>query len=206
MPKNKKGFTLLKLLALIAILATAVVIAVFAFEPGELFRQSRDRQRISDLATMKIAIGFYIVSTSSPVIGTNPTAGCHDQPTKYTYSHVPNVAAPGNGTYSNNTGSEVDGSGWIPVKLNTLSHGSPISAWPRDPNPSISSAGNFYYAYLCKKSDLSFTVFANMESDFYSNGGKGDVESTDGGVIPDLYEVGTVFGLATSTGPNFYPQ
>jgi prepilin-type N-terminal cleavage/methylation domain-containing protein len=70
MKKNKKGgFTLLELLIVIAILAILSVALVIVLNPAETLKKARDAQRISDLSTMKTAIGLYTTSTSSPTLG-----------------------------------------------------------------------------------------------------------------------------------------
>lgn len=207
MQPKEKGFTLLELLIVIAILAILSAVTVIVLNPAEILKKSRDSQRISDLSTMKTAIGYYIVSTSSAVLGTNSSTGCQNQTTPSTYSHVSSVVAPSVFTTSVTTTSRaVDGTGWIKVKLSELSGGSPLGAWPIDPNPSAATASGdlaHYYAYVCKD-DLTFTLFANMESGFYKNTGAGDAESQDGGSLAGVREDGTVFGLVTAVGVDFY--
>ncbi len=76
--RKSKGFTLLELLIVIAILAVLSVTLVLVLNPTESLRKARDVQRMSDLATLKTAIGLYMTSVASPTIastsdtGTNP--------------------------------------------------------------------------------------------------------------------------------------
>jgi prepilin-type N-terminal cleavage/methylation domain-containing protein len=203
---QSKGFTLLELLIVIAILAVLSATAMIILNPAELLRKSRDSQRISDLRTIKTAIGYYVVSTSSPFIGGGTAAspnGCKDHSNWYTFSNVSGVVAAGT-TANSTTSRAVDGSGWIPVNLSSLTGGSPLGAWPIDPNATVSGGTpGRYYAYICKK-DLTFTLFANMESTYYAKDGGGDAEGTDGGSLPYVREEGTIFTLVTATGTNFY--
>jgi hypothetical protein len=193
----------------IAILAVLSATAMIILNPAELLKKARDSQRISDLRTIKTAIGYYIVSTSSPFIGGGTAAspnGCNGDTNWYTFSNVSGVVATGT-VASSTTGTAaraVDGSGWIPVNLSSLAGGSPLGALPIDPNATASGATpGRYYAYICKR-DLTFTLFANMESTFYRKDGGGDAEGTDGGSLPYVREEGTIFTLVTATGTNFY--
>ena len=65
----KKGFTLLELLIVIGILAILSTTMLLVINPAEMLRKARDSQRISDLNTLKTAIGFYLLNVSSPSIG-----------------------------------------------------------------------------------------------------------------------------------------
>lgn len=60
------GFTLLELLIVIAIIAILSVALVFMLNPAEVLKKSRDAQRISDLKTVKTALGIMLTSTSTP--------------------------------------------------------------------------------------------------------------------------------------------
>src|ERR1039458_7608646 len=55
----RKGFTLIELLVVIAIIAILAVVVVLTLNPAELLRQSRDANRVSDLATLNAAINIY---------------------------------------------------------------------------------------------------------------------------------------------------
>lgn len=202
--QTKKGFTLLELLIVIAILAVLASVTFVALNPAELLKKSRDSQRLADLASMKTAINYYIANTSTPILGDDANGtGCLDNATKYTYSAVAGVAYSGTSN-KGNTSQQIGSSGWIPVRLDQLTGGSPISKWPIDPNPTTSSATpGRYYAYLCNHGNTTFTLFANMESSTYSSGGANDVESKDGGNLSGVYEVGSAF-LASTSSTNFY--
>ena len=90
--------------------------------------------------------------------------------------------------------------GWIPVDFANISSGAPIGQEPIDPinqagsctqastTVSFSSCGLFY-SYIV--SGTNFKVAAFMESKKYSNGGGGDVETSDGGNNAYVYEGGT---------------
>ena len=202
---STKGFTLLELLIVIAILAILASVTFIALNPAELLRKARDTQRMADLASMRTAVNYYITNASTPALNSgSTTVGCADDATKYTFSAVGSVAATGM-TASTTSSQAVDGTGWVPVSLSGLTGGSPLAKWPVDPNPTASNATpGRYYAYLCNHTNTTFEIFANMESSTYQNGGTGDVESKDGGSLPTVYEVGTVLNLVTATGTNFY--
>ena len=185
---KNKGFTLIELLIVIAILAVLATVTVVAINPAEIFRRTRDSQRLSDLDSIRTAINFYVVNTSSPAFGSASNS----------YSHVASTNCAGR-TASTATGQAVNGTGWIPVNLTSLGGTPPLSNWPIDPAPTAVGANpGRYYVYLTNGTS-TFEVIANMESSQYSQGGSNDVESKDGGNIPGLYEVGTEFILATTS-------
>ncbi|MBI5220522.1 MAG: hypothetical protein HY978_01635, partial [Candidatus Liptonbacteria bacterium] len=49
--------------------------------------------------------------------------------------------------------------------------------------------------YVPDATNVTYELNAKMESTKYSNGGGSDVESTDGGNVSTVYEIGTDPGL-----------
>ncbi|MBI4281338.1 type II secretion system protein [Candidatus Uhrbacteria bacterium] len=64
---NAVGFTLLELLIVIGIMVILGTVLVLVLNPAEALKKARDNQRISDLQTLKTAIGLFITEVS----GTN---------------------------------------------------------------------------------------------------------------------------------------
>jgi len=189
--KTKKGFTLLELLIVIGILAILSTTVVLVINPAELLKKARDSQRISDLSTVKTAIAYYVTEAASPIIGSDT----------YSYSVVATTACDSR-TPTSTALQLTDGTGWIPVAFDDIAGGSPIASLPIDPNPTgvtPASGKAHYYVYVTNASNFTFELLANMESAYYSNGGGGDVESTDGGAsgLDHLYEVGTELNIIT---------
>jgi prepilin-type N-terminal cleavage/methylation domain-containing protein len=196
--KQKKGFTLIELLVVIAIIAVLAVVVVLTLNPAELLRQSRDSQRVSDLGTLKSAMGLYLVDAASPNIASTSYG--------YTSCYISNIQTTGNGTstarcgvfnasntYTTNVSTtsalyrNTNGLGWLPVNLSQLSYGTPLSALPVDPV----NNGSYYYAYAATTtSGVFYEINAFMESKKYAASGTSDVVSTDGGDNNQAYEVG----------------
>jgi len=145
-----KGFTLLELLIVITIISVLSVILIVALNPAETLKKARDTQRLSDLASLKTAIGIYVTSKTSPQLdGTSgtanalcqTTAGTYDAADKMWYSAVVTddfvdggVAVPVTGAAeSAGTAGKIDGTGWVKINLGSISGGSPISNLPIDP-------------------------------------------------------------------------
>lgn len=112
----------------------------------------------------------------------------------YWFSSASSTAVVGSSSRS------IDGTGWIPINLSLISSGAPIGQWPADPAyspgaacssaPCNGSAGHFY-SFISTSTNNAYKLAAKMESALYSQGGTGDVESTDGGIDPNMYEQGT---------------
>ncbi len=186
---HKKGFTLIELIiviALIALLATTVIIVI---NPVKIFQEARDSQRIADLGQMNSAMSLMLATSSAqPVMGTGTTR-CYQH--LVAQNCVPRyVAASGITTATSPAvvkSQKVDGTGWVPVALGA----SPaIAAWPIDPKNDTTS----FYSYAYDASN-SWEFSAKMESVRYSQSGTDDVEGTDGGNQAALFEVGTNVNL-----------
>lgn len=209
----KKGFTLLELLIVIAILSILGAIIIFVLNPAETLKKARDAQRITDLSSIKNALGIYLTTKTSISLdgqtdssaNTKCMGGTSQDTIWYSLdSSTLSISDTtlGAGTSVNlsaqiSTSTQlgyVDGYGWIPVNLSSLVGGSPISAFPIDPVNTIASASDvrytdLVYRYSCKASTLGFEVDARFESDAYT------VENNkmlrDSGNNVELYEAGT---------------
>lgn len=175
--QKNEGFTLLELLIVISIIAILSVALILTINPAETLKKSRDAQRISDLNTMKTAIGLILTSSSTPYL----TAGNTDclqggGAAKVYYSYVGsnptlavnngNIGADANysatafGATGVARGTAVaavatDGTGWIPVAFTWLPGGSPVSNLPLDPVNTISNTvaatgTDLVYRYACQ--------------------------------------------------------
>lgn len=195
----KKGFTLIELLIVIAIVAILSAVVVLTLNPAELLRQARDSNRISDMSTIKSALSLYLADAATPVLAEAPAA------TRCFVSTGATVTANCGGRHGGSTGSTsttplaVDGTGWVGnslaagvgPNLTLISSGAPLSAWPTDP---IANSPTYFYSYAADTTANTFELNADMESTKFSSG-SGDVESTDGGNRPLIYETGTASGL-----------
>lgn len=189
MKRQQKGFTLIELLIVIAIVAVLAVTVVLTLNPAELLKQARDSNRIADLATLKSAVSLYLADGQSTSAWNNTTcyvdtsgATCHGS-VRFSAVYA---------TTSATTSRAVDGTGWVPVNFNLISSGSPIGQLPKDPT----SNTTYFYAYAASSSTGYFKITANMESTRYAQGGgSSDMESTDGGIYSDIYEVGTKLNM-----------
>lgn len=194
-----EGFTLIELLVVIAIIAVLAVVVVLTLNPAELLRQSRDSNRLSDLATMSNAINLYNTDQgSSPAysLGTSNTVYVSiPDPTATTTAGdqcqgLNLITLPATYTYhcaASSTYRNVNGTGWIPVNLASTTTGSPLGALPIDPTNNTSS--HLYYSYETNGSQYEMTSV--MESQKYGPGGSNDVVSNDGGTLANTYTKGT---------------
>ncbi|MEI7765624.1 MAG: prepilin-type N-terminal cleavage/methylation domain-containing protein, partial [bacterium] len=72
--QKTKGFTLLELLIVVAIIGVLSVALVMVLNPSEMLKKSRDAQRISDLTALKKAIEIYKTNIpSAKLAGANNT-------------------------------------------------------------------------------------------------------------------------------------
>ncbi|MCL5012269.1 MAG: type II secretion system GspH family protein [Patescibacteria group bacterium] len=183
---SKKGFTLIELLIVIGILAILTAAVVVILNPAELLKQARDSQRLSDLDALKNAIALYLAD-SKTFSGLGNTT-CYASATGATDCATRTTSATRT-TIASSTARGVDGTGWIPLALSTITSGSPLQNLPID--PTNTSAGSLYYSALFDTSALTFELDATLESAKYI--GK---ETTDGGNSTSVYETGSAPGLA----------
>jgi prepilin-type N-terminal cleavage/methylation domain-containing protein len=202
--RHQKGFTLIELLVVIAIIAILAVVVVLTLNPAELLRQARDSNRTSDFATLKSAIGLYAadVATSSPLGAANTIYVSSLSTAAPTYANLTSLSTTTASTSAwgfNETGGAVasttssvaaraiNGTGWVPINFSLISSGAPIGSLPVDPVNNVSSS---VYAFSANGGS-TYKLATKTESQKYSNGGTGDIESTDGGNSAWTYEQGT---------------
>ncbi len=191
---SRSAFTLIELLVVIAIIAILAVVVVLTLNPAELLRQSRDANRVSDMATLNSAINLYATDQSAA-----PTFSLGTATTSYLSVYDPSATSTAgdqcqgigmpNAAWSyhcaaSSTYRTATSTGWIPINLSSISSGSPLSNLPVDPVNQTSS--NLYYAYATNGSQYEVSAF--MESQKYAKQGVG-------GSDPALIEAGS--GVST---------
>ena len=224
MKKNKKGgFTLLELLIVIAIIAILSVALVIVLNPAETLKKARDAQRISDLSTLKTAIGLYMTSVSPVYLGgTADNNLCKATPSdvwgvtpatsRLSYS-LPSAsitdATLDGGAVSVRSGvtspALTNGTGWIPVNFDNIAGGSPISNIPLDPTNTVAvgtavASTDLVYRYGCAVTPLSYEIDAQLESTAYTV--TDNKKTSDGGNNSSYYETGTNLAII-GTGTDF---
>jgi len=188
-----KGFTLVELLIVIAILAALAAAVVVVLNPAELLAQARDSQRLNDMGVVRDALALHLtqgvtgggvidLSTAGVCSVNNATNnGCCSLP-----SNCPNIssATPAQIAFFRNIRT-VNGDGWVDVNLGLTLGGSPLSTLPIDPT----NSGNFFYAYIAGGTDPEalFELNTRLESVRYRG-----MMANDGGSHNDC---------ATHTGP-----
>ncbi len=219
--KDIGGFTLLELLIVVSIIAILSVALVLVLNPAEALRKTRDSNRISDLSTMKTALGLYLTSTSTPYLGgLTSNAACKTIPStvrgtagtfKIWYSTattITDLTLDGSTTATPAAAASAspaltNGTGWIPVNFDTLIGGSPISNIPVDPTNTVADAANvastdLVYRYSCSQTPLTFVIASQLESEAFTTA-PDNKRTSDGGNNANYYEVGTnlrIFGTA----------
>jgi prepilin-type N-terminal cleavage/methylation domain-containing protein len=212
--KKNLGFTLIELLVVIAIIAILAVVVVLTLNPAQLLAQSRDSNRVSDMATLKNAIGLYATDQSGATGFSLGTAHVCDNSLTLATTTIwtPNAS----GTWGSTTtclawfasatslattsGRSVNGTGWLPVDLASTTSGAPIGTLPVDPlntngTGNTKASGAFFYSYITDTN--TFKLGAFMESTKYSTNGSNDIESNvyDGGLNNYVYEQGSNLAL-----------
>ena len=197
---NKKGFTLLELLIVIGVLAILATVAILVINPAELLRRSRDSARISDLNTLKSAIGLYLTDVTSPDLDANYAVCTAKISTSRTSATNCNACANCINATST-TYTLTNGTGWVPVNFEGMSTGSPLGSLPIDPTnacASTASANQLYYTYSCNNSNLTFLLTSRLESTYYApTVSPWGIMDKDGGTASSVYEVGTSMNPGT---------
>jgi prepilin-type N-terminal cleavage/methylation domain-containing protein len=174
MRKISKGFTLVELLIVIAILAVLSTATVVVLNPAELLKQARDSQRISDIANLNSALSFYVSTSDSPTFTAGPfssTAGTSDAgDCGFTNVTPPVEACTVRAIFL------TDGTGWVGVDLDSLTTGSPIARLPQDPTQDPTNSTDYFYAYKGDNANKVWEIDGRLESTKY----KGQM-ATDGG-------------------------
>jgi len=197
---SRRAFTLIELLVVIAIIGILAVVVVLTLNPAQLLAQSRDANRISDMATLVSAINLfqadqsgalsYSMGSPNTVYPSLPDSGLASS----TCGDLGLLAVPSGYTYRCATSANLrlaSNSGWIPINFQAISSGAPLGALPVDPTNSSSSG--LYYTY--DTNGTTYEVTAGIESSKYKLAGSSDVISSDGGVLASVYEKGTKMGL-----------
>ena len=160
---GRSAFTLIELLVVIAILGVLATAVVLVINPAELLKQGRDATRLSDLAALSSALSLFTTDQWSQSLGSStvtylslpePTTAitdCSDLGFPAGYFHCA----------ASSTYTKTDGTGWIPVNLQSISSGSPLSKLPVDPINSTSS--HLYYAYWSNGTSYKLTAFPESQ-------------------------------------------
>jgi len=180
----KKSFTLVELMIVIAILAILSAIVIFALNPSELFKKSRDSRRITDIQTLYKGISFMESwNTSGITYGTSTTVYLSLPDSSTTCSSYALPTLPTGYTYNCVTSTNLrkaDSNGWIPIDFTVANDNKYITSLPIDPINDI----NYYYSY---NPGGSFEVNALLESNEYIT----KFSLNDGGDSFNSYENGS---------------
>jgi len=185
---DRKSFTLIELLIVLSILALIVGLLISIIKPAEIYKKTRDNQRIVDLNYLDSNIKSYLLLANPNTIYTTSTLNkiflSLKLPSSATNTDCRNYfpdlpSLPSGWTYvCSKNPTSTDGTGWIPINFQNYMLYS-ISNLPLDPfNNSI-----YYYAFVASGTD--FILYTMLEDP------KNQASKNDQDNYPHLYSAGT---------------
>lgn len=165
--RGSTGFTLVEILITITIVGILSTVTVVIINPTQLYKQSRDSRRISDLNTLNLAAGAAQSEFGTSVLGNKNTIYVSVPDTISTCDNLELPQLPSGYSYHCADAPSLyktDGSGWLPINLEGTN--SSVSHLPVDPVNSVSSG--LYYTY---STNNSYELTARPESVLYFIGG-----------------------------------
>ena len=203
----QKGFTLIELIIVITILVLLGVVVIVLIDPAEILAQSRDSQRISDVASLKGATQLVLASavpsnaatvcdiTDAPD-GTD-TYGNATGTTSYVFSSLTtDIGASGYNQSASTTAQSITSTGWVQIDYRTPSTGRALTSLPIDPTNTLASG--YFYRWGCNYVNglYQYEVDTKLESAKYT---VTDNKATkDGGNNSSRYESGNNLGVLRS--------
>jgi len=184
---SKQSFTLIEILITLSILAFIIGLLISIIKPAEIYRKSRDNQRIVDLNYLDSNIKSFFLITNTESIYTTSTSNkvflslqlpsfATNTNCKNYFPDLPNLPTGWEYVCSKNPTS-TDGTGWIPIDFRNYMLYT-ISNLPLDP---FNNAFN-YYAFIASGTD--FILYTILE-DFKHPASKNDNDNH-----PHLYSAG----------------
>jgi len=167
--KEKEGFTLIELLVVIAIIAILSIVVVITLNPSEMLRQTRDSNRLSDLATIRTAISLSLTNGNFNLAPSY--SACYLSTPAGTGTSTAKCGGIFTGAITSNSSSSLanyrktNSTGWIPIDFTQVAGGTPFGSLPIDPV----NNGSYYYAYAANAIGL-FESGAFLESKKYTTG------------------------------------
>ncbi|MDR3581963.1 MAG: prepilin-type N-terminal cleavage/methylation domain-containing protein [Candidatus Pacebacteria bacterium] len=190
---SPSAFTLIELLVVIAIIAILAVVVVLTLNPAQLLAQSRDANRVSDMATLNTALGLYSTDTGGVGnMGTSTLVYTSFSDTSSTCGNLGLPALSASSTYNctvNTSTRLTNALGWIPINFSNISAGSPLGSLPIDPTNSSSSG--LFYTYSTKNGQFEVTAIPESQKQKASLGAKPIIPN-----YPDVIANGSSLGIS----------
>lgn len=214
---KQKGFTLIELLIVITILVILGVVVVVLIDPAEILAQSRDAQRVSDLAAMKgatqLVLSNAVPSNASSVCKTDAAPETSSNAAANTYKSTFDTGS-GYVATATSTRQLADSTGWVKINFTGLSSGNALASLPVDPTNSWGASTGLYYRWGCNyyggkyqyeydaalesaKYKPGCTV-TNCDDKGYNDGGNSNTTSSPTG-LNNRYEMGNNLKVLDAT-------
>jgi prepilin-type N-terminal cleavage/methylation domain-containing protein len=201
--KLLKGFTLVEVLIVVAIIAVLTIAILLVLNPMEYLKQSRDAVRLQDIGNLFKTLNYIKADSPQTYFGESnkvyvslPDPNINSGTSTCSGINLPSL--PNGWQYqcvSKNTLQNIDGTGWIPVDFTRQSIFR-LNKLPIDPKNDLDN----YYVYTYDPQSDKFELGSILESEKYQN-----LASNDNGDNPNIYESGTNLSLypISSIGGNF---
>ncbi len=178
------GFTLLEILIALGIVGVLATIGFAAFPPQTILGQARDGRRIQDLTLLNISISAFRAQTSGSLgQGNTVYVSLPDASQTCASYALPQLAA--GWAYrcvSSQAGARADGTGWIPLNLQSVQQSAGIALDPANKNA-------FAYLYLAQGSE--YELVSLVESEKYVK----QYARADAGADDARFEIGSNLSL-----------
>lgn len=159
MHKNEIRDLILNILLFVVVAANIIYFISFNIKPSKYINENRDDQRKADILKLKNAVDLYIADGQDL-----------------------NILEQGK-AYNSSTGSNaINGKGWLPLNLKTISSGSPFKDLPKDPLNDTT----YFYRIGVDIANQTYEIDCRFEDEINQAKSKNDK-----GNNTDWYEAGT---------------